>query len=59
MKITAKSPRYHARRLRKQWKDSHQKHPMPTSQRRIDWLVLMLFIIATLACFATAWRILP
>ena len=59
MKITAKSPRYHAKRLRQQWRNSHKQHPMPASQRRTDWLVLMLAIIATLACFATAWRILP
>lgn len=60
MKLFAISPREHAKKIRAKRAASEANQSYKAdSQRRIDWLVLLMMLIASFACFVFALRVLP
>jgi|GEM_PF-2920713 len=60
MKLLSISPREHAKKLRAKIKADQSAPTTTDPQRRIDWLVFLMLLIASVACFVFfALRVLP
>lgn len=58
MKLLSISPREHAKKLRAKIKADQSAPATTDPQRRIDWLVFLMLLIASAAVAIFAWRTL-